>query len=118
MTPAMFTPSRELREYMRARLDRLARARPSFRNVEWWDGHTLVVERARATKRCARCDVLKSVDAFNSRKKRNDRLFLASLCKPCENEKRRAWRHANPEREREHQRRYKAKLRARMKEAA
>lgn len=112
---AVFTPSRELREYIRARLDKLARGRPTFSNVEWWadDVFMVAVNKHGDAKRCARCDVLKPVNDFSTREKRNGKRFLSNLCKPCEAVRRKEWRHANPDREREHNRRYKAKLRAR-----
>lgn len=102
MTP-MFTPSRELREYMAYRLDRLARTRPTFRNVDWWDGHTLVVETLPRgkTRRCVRCDELKPLNpGFYSKRTGDGKIRITNTCRSCLTAQRRAYRHANPEQER------------------
>lgn len=112
MTP-VFTPSRELREYMRDRIDATVRARPSFKNIEYWDGHVLVVERpAGPTRRCDRCDELKPLrQGFYSKRTRDGKVRITNTCRSCLNAARRENRNMNIERERAYWREYKARRR-------
>lgn len=79
--------------------------------LAWTRMSRSLTERRKAGKRtCSKCKKLYGPDGFYGRPSANH-----SWCKPCENECRRAWRAANPERDREASRRSAAKRRAKAK---
>ena len=107
------------RELLARTMDRVVRARPGFRNVEWWDGDVFMVQEGGLdNKRCARCDKLKSIDDFYTKTTRRGTPYTSSKCKPCLVLDRKEHRWRNIEHERAVQRACKARQRLRMKEAA
>ena len=63
-----------------------------------------------STKRCTKCGETKSLDEFH--RNRSKPLGRHSYCRSCQREYNRTWREANQDRQREHNRRRRARKRA------